>query len=139
MELKSIKHLVKIDPKSCFFLNFVSGGLKSEKMFKASPRGRLVGLFPSAGFSRILPGTHRGPQGGPQLTSGKVRRLCWEGFGEVMSGCLLLSLVALRSMEKIVDLLRKTVKDRQTLTRSTARRGSADTYFAEQMIIPLSM
>ena len=99
-----------------------SGGLTSEKIVQNVAQ-RLSGWpFPSR---RIFPdptgdppdptGDPPDPAGAPGGTSGKVRRLCWEGFGEVMSGCLLLSLVALRSMEKIIDL-----------TRSTARRGSAD-------------
>ena len=50
-------------------------------------------------------GSHRGatgeppdPTGDPGGTSGKVRSLCWEGFGEVMSGYLLLSLVAIEKI-----------------------------------------
>ena len=67
-------------------------------MLKASPRGRLVDLFPPAGFSRIPPGIQGGSRGDPGGTSGKVRSLCWEGFGEVMSGYLLLSLVAIEKI-----------------------------------------
>ena len=91
-------------------------------MLEASPRGRLVDLFPPAGFSRIPGGTLPGTLPGTLLgTSGKVRRLCLEGFGEVMSGCLLLSLVVLRSIEKIVELSGNYAsgqRDSNTLDRS---------------------